>query len=731
MRIILGAFSLLVLAVVPFLDAGESNVADLVLSMSPPLILLGLFVISRKHKLPQISKTLLWYALLTFSWGIFSALNSISMIESAFSLWKELSIFSFLLVAGSVLNQKTILPQVSRIFSLVAVCLAIISFYFLLPGIKPYDVGTSFFYSTYGHNRLAEYLLIIFPLISVYLLVNPKKPLIGKMVWLMVLLSFLLTFSRLGVTLLVLGPLIAFIVNRNLARRRFSNRLVVMTIFIVSLVLSSVLATVFVRTTQVQSLKTVSLYTKPLSLIPRVEYFQYTLQKSLERPWTGFGPGTYQYNTETRFADSKPTAYAHNHLLQKLYETGFPGFTIEIFFLAVFFCRAFKRVRETNSVYLLAAFVGVTLSFLHSMFDFGWQIGAVRLTSLFLLLLLQPEEEKNKINVFWAIPLTITPLLFLIFISFNPVFNRDKYKQRIDYFDSVNKLDESASLLSLWKKTDWGNSQMYQYLAKRDLGLRNYDSAVDNLILSYFAPLRNEWFPFDVSDRLIDAYLLNPTAIEPERMFSLLEVISKAFSPHDFFWYPTTTYTQKIQLIIGDLETRLRDSYFSDSARSLIKYWRFSLLLSKDEGNVEEIYSLIKAAHELNPDNDNYRIMEKTTSDLINPRMEDLVLRANEISRISFGDGQKADSYQFLLALVFQKMALLQTEAGRTEDSIASLWGAIEAMPYLGSSYVELALAYHRQGKETEAMSVVLDCDRKANLDCLNRYNERVVTQSN
>lgn len=731
MHIILGTLSLLILATIPFLNAGESNIADFILSATPPLILLTLLITARKGKPPQTSKALVWYVLLIFLWGIYSAFHSVSLIESALSLWKELSIFSFLLVAGSVLNQKTILPQVSRIFSLVAVCLAIISFFFLLPGIKPYNVDTSFFYSTYGHNRLAEYLLIIFPLISVYLLVDLKKLFIGKIVWLTVLLSFLLTFSRLGVALLVLGPLIAFVANKNLVKRYFSNRLVVVIVFILGLLLSSMLVTVFMGNTQIQSLRTVSLFTKPLGIIPRVEYFQYTLQKSLERPWTGFGPGTYQYNTETRFADSKPTAYAHNHLLHKLYETGFPGFTIEIFFLAIFFSRAFKRVRETNSAYLLAAFVGVTLSFLHSMFDFGWQIGAVRLTSLFLLLLLQSEEERNKVNVFWAFPLIITPLLFLIFISFNPVFNRDKYKQRIDYFDSVNNLDESASLLALWEKIDWGNSQMYQYLARRDLELRNYDSAVDNLILSYFAPLRNEWFPFDVSDRLIDAYLLNPTAVDPERMFSLLEVVSRAFSPHDFYWYPTASYTQKIELILGDLETRLRDPGFSDSTQSLIKYWRFSLLLSKDEGNIDEIYSLIRAAHDLNPDNDNYRIMEKTTSDLINPRMEDLVLRASEISRISFGDGQKADSYQFLLALTFQKMALLQAEAGRIEDSITSLWGAIEAMPYFGSSYLELALAYHRLGKEAEAVSVVLDCQRKVSPDCLSWYDERVVSQSN
>ncbi|CEP66036.1 Tetratricopeptide-like helical [Moorella glycerini] len=101
----------------------------------------------------------------------------------------------------------------------------------------------------------------------------------------------------------------------------------------------------------------------------------------LERPWTGFGGGSF-HDVYFSFYEGGRwySRYVHNHYLQLLAETGLPGLAIFLALLGTLLIPFWRRRRRGPLPPILAATGGAMLAFLlHIFVDFSWDIPAVTL----------------------------------------------------------------------------------------------------------------------------------------------------------------------------------------------------------------------------------------------------------------------------------------------------------------------------------------------------------------
>ncbi|MGH9580461.1 MAG: O-antigen ligase family protein, partial [Terriglobales bacterium] len=106
------------------------------------------------------------------------------------------------------------------------------------------------------------------------------------------------------------------------------------------------------------------------------------LKMFAERPWTGWGLGTFPvvYPQYRSYFTDKFVNQAHNDYLQALVETGLPGFAVLLWFLVVLFRSAAKGARKwatsSRAAVTLAALTGCVGILVHSFVDFNLRIPA-------------------------------------------------------------------------------------------------------------------------------------------------------------------------------------------------------------------------------------------------------------------------------------------------------------------------------------------------------------------
>ncbi|BCV21810.1 O-antigen ligase family protein [Moorella sp. Hama-1] len=114
----------------------------------------------------------------------------------------------------------------------------------------------------------------------------------------------------------------------------------------------------------------------------RLAFWRAAVGMFLARPWTGFGGGSF-HDVYFSFYDGGRwySRYVHNHYLQVLAETGWPGLLIFLVMVAALLLPFWRRRQREPLAPLQAACGGAVLAFLlHIVIDFSWDMPAVTLT---------------------------------------------------------------------------------------------------------------------------------------------------------------------------------------------------------------------------------------------------------------------------------------------------------------------------------------------------------------
>ena len=131
---------------------------------------------------------------------------------------------------------------------------------------------------------------------------------------------------------------------------------------------------------------------KDVSAIERLNRYACAFRMAHDRPWTGFGPGTFQFqyipyqkpeemtriSAKEPVTERSPQTYgrgggAHSEFLQALAETGWPGFLLWTLLastiLGVGFKRRFQEQNKENQRLVLALALSLLTFFLHGLFN--------------------------------------------------------------------------------------------------------------------------------------------------------------------------------------------------------------------------------------------------------------------------------------------------------------------------------------------------------------------------
>ncbi|MGI9860041.1 O-antigen ligase family protein [Moorella naiadis] len=114
----------------------------------------------------------------------------------------------------------------------------------------------------------------------------------------------------------------------------------------------------------------------------RLAFWRAAVGMFLARPWTGFGGGSF-HDVYFSFYDGGRwySRYVHNHYLQVLAETGWPGLLIFLGMVAALLLPFWRQRQRGPLAPLQAASGGAVMAFLlHIGLDFSWDMPAVTLT---------------------------------------------------------------------------------------------------------------------------------------------------------------------------------------------------------------------------------------------------------------------------------------------------------------------------------------------------------------
>lgn len=635
---------LLLLSVLPFLDAGRSALADLIIFISPLLVVFSLWP---RRKTLNVSKVQMYVGVLALISVILltiSTANSVSVIESIYDLFRNLSIHLMVFLGFWVLKNQ--LNLLSLLVSVVGTILSLISFYFLLPNIIPPAADFTLFYASYGHNHLAAYLLISLP-ITLGLFTKYRSKLFALVLCLQ-FLAFLLTFSRSAWIIFLL--LSSFFIIRLKPSRAIKLAVLLASMFIAIVFFFSIRNSLHYVYNPSSQTVWERITNKQINLAPRLVYFRESLSAAARRPLTGWGPDTFTYSPADRLSQKNQTSFAHNFFLQVVYETGFFNLFVVGFFIFVMYFSAFRHLRTPLEKY---AFVGALMSLLLSQVDFDWHSPAIFLTALLLLVAMIASGDKTTVKsksiYFVVLSLSLLPLLFIIFATSTQSFNRTYFRRRISEFDIQNRFDLSDQALQNWYRLDHGNSQMYDLRAERQIRLGNYRGALTEHLNAYSAPFNSSSFNMELTDRFFDHYLSSENQLSAIKMTTLLRTVSEAYEPHDFFSYQPWQRVDKIGEVVEKILGDEQYPTFSDDTKGRLNYWKYTFLIWSNQQNFADYQYFIDTAVELDPENAHYRRVALINDLLVYPSQEEILQQINLIRSSKFGFTETPEIYLRLL----------------------------------------------------------------------------------
>lgn len=398
---------LLFLIVFPFFEGLGLNIFLL-----PGFYLLSFFLClsyyQKKIKLDFLLILNVIFLISVFISTIFS-LDFTESLNKFFQYFALLIVFNF--IRYSTEDKKTIKLFLFILILLVSFSLCIRSFFYLIfPEFNNFQT-LNLIVANYGHNHLINYLIFSFPLVVCSFLWSKKK--ISKILWLtaflFLLVSIFFTFSRIGIILCFFELLlvIAFFAKKKRIIFVLTGLAGIIFLFFIFLSTKSILYNKIFR---------------EFTFKQRINYWQQAISGIKENPLFGTGLGTFVYSS-TKYQKSigSWSAYAHNHFLEVAIETGIIGGLAFLILILTILKKGYKISKESKDPLIIAFYIGVLFSSIHSLFDFDWNFFSISLTFWVLAGFIlgwpnkNPEHKKAIANP-GLFKITIVCLSFIIFI---------------------------------------------------------------------------------------------------------------------------------------------------------------------------------------------------------------------------------------------------------------------------------------------------------------------------
>lgn len=334
-----------------------------------------------KYKIKFSFKSPYFFLIVFLAVGLVTAFFSVMKYES-FQYWSLLLAYALIFwVSSVVFRDFSKLRLVVLAIFITGIIASLVNLFLFIS-----DPNTRAGGALLNANALGSYLLFSVPLGLVLTLGEQKlktKYLFG-IGTVLILISFLLTFSYTGWVSFILPLVIILVVYR---KNLFSKKGILIIAGLIIILLAMAVGVRYYSTRDfgqaIALQKTISGSSFSYSFHQRWNFIKSTSHMFIDNPIKGWGLATYQ-QVYPRYALSvlEQPRYAHNYYLQIAAETGFIGIISLLGFVIVLLINAWRVVKDNfhdlaKRPYLLGLSLGILGSSIHSLFDFGWQFPAV------------------------------------------------------------------------------------------------------------------------------------------------------------------------------------------------------------------------------------------------------------------------------------------------------------------------------------------------------------------
>lgn len=319
--------------------------------------------------------------------------------------------FSFLLFTLLLIFLKSAKYHSRLVVIAIAITLFLVSIssYFYFQPQKADNLPfNNMLYPTFGHNHLAEWLLLVLPL-SWWLAIEKKKKLL-YLVPILLTLSLWLSYGRIATSIGLLELVVIALLYRNRLKRKTSKGLklvggLLFLGFISTLISGAIISTT--NPTVCDHFHLQKLFCKTTALTNRTYYWQQALAVWKENPIFGTGLGTF-YNESLKHVQTPgfQSAYAHNIMLQLLAETGLVGTIPFVVLLSYLLIRVTKIARNSKTTLAYILLIAVYASFTNALLDFSWSYKAIFYLTLLLIVMLLTYDKDAQPTASWDVKWT-------------------------------------------------------------------------------------------------------------------------------------------------------------------------------------------------------------------------------------------------------------------------------------------------------------------------------------
>lgn len=444
----------------------------------------------------------LWILFLFFL--VIASFTSLSLplsIESfLFHLVAFLVFLFFLVLKRQILSRENLF--LSLVFTSLILLILNLFFYFL-PSQGELIPNTNLIFSSYGHNHIAAFLIIILPIFWVKAL-REKKTYFYFFLSIIFSLWLLFTHSRFALLLVIIELLIALAWFSKKKLNKYSKRIFFLYklnfLFFIVILFLYLFINYFGEKSGVCRFSVLNKFCKTLKQEPRPFYWQQAIAAFFKRPLLGYGPGTFHLISR-RFLQkiNLYSAHAHNEFLEKLAELGVGGFIywFLFFYIARFLFLGLKKADlQTKAISLSLIF-----SLIYSFFDFDWSFSSIYF--LFFILLafvlksngLAKSKKNESVNYLKCIFLFFRLVFILFFCLFFLVeiflsFNKPNlafeifpyaYHQHLRFlnFSDLNK-ENHNELFQIYKNHSQILGKMEKNVETEKIKFRYRKAIIDN-----------------------------------------------------------------------------------------------------------------------------------------------------------------------------------------------------------------------------------------------------------
>lgn len=385
-------------------------------------VILALFltyIFKNNNQVRPLSTTLYAFWGLILVYCIIRTFFSDSAAYSITSTVRFIEAYLLFVLFYSIASEKT-----ARMFSfgiiVVATFSLIISFFLILFPLWAQTIPLmNLLYATFGHNHLADMLVLATPLVAASN--APLKYRTKTFLLILFLAGLVLTFAR-GAWALITGYIIFVVLTQKPDK----------TIKIIFTIVFGIICGLFIATSLLfrfnqafpQSYSNNWLYRqfiKPSVIDARQNYWTQSLQAIIERPLFGSGPGTfYLQSKRLEQGPNEWSWFAHSLPLQLLVELGVIGATP--FFLLLFFVgRTLIHIiknKNSNSQLQSPLAQGLCLTLLYSCVEFNLNFLVIWVLFWGGVGVLMGMQKPNAIQSQKLLPTTLLIILGLYYVSF-------------------------------------------------------------------------------------------------------------------------------------------------------------------------------------------------------------------------------------------------------------------------------------------------------------------------